>query len=240
MRLEPSDTQIGRGKSKPGDRVALLCLCLLFNAAGSAAQSQTVYRQLGPDGTVIFSDRPAQAAKSGSVIATPIQASRDVAEPVSPWAGLPFELRQLATRFPVSLYTTDNCTACSSLRSLLQGRGVPFLEYTVLTPEDGQALRRLSGDTVLPFITIGGQKITGFNERELHLFLDAAAYPKTSNLPASYRQPAAIPLTQAIPNPLPASPRAADPDPVRGAQPADASRPTLPQASPSNPAGIQF
>lgn len=69
---------------------------------------------------------------------------------------LPYELKQIATRFPVTIYTGSDC-ACSSL-PLLSSRGVPFTERTVASNEDIAALERLSSSSSLPFGTIGGQR----------------------------------------------------------------------------------
>jgi hypothetical protein len=50
-------------------------------------------------------------------------------------------------------------------------------------------LQRLSGDTSVPFATIGSQQLKGFSDVEWTQFLNAAGYPQTSVLPASYRPP---------------------------------------------------
>ena len=80
---------------------------------------------------------------------------------------------------------------------MLSARGVPFTEKTVTSNEDVEALKRLAGASSVPFLTIGGQQLKGFSEVEWSQFLDAADYPKTSQLPASYRQPPATPLVAA-------------------------------------------
>ena len=56
------------------------------------------------------------------------------------------ELRQVATRYPVVLYTGDNCAPCNSGRNLLNARGVPYTEKTVTTNEDAEALKRMAGE----------------------------------------------------------------------------------------------
>jgi glutaredoxin len=118
------------------------------------------------------------------------------------------ELQQIASRYPVTLYTGDNCGPCASGRNLLTARGIPFTERTVTTPEDAAALQRMSGDTSLPFITIGGQQIKGYADTEWTQFLDAAGYPKTSQLPPGYRASAPTPFV-AVQRPVSAAPGAA-------------------------------
>ena len=169
--------------------VKLLSLNALIFMAGSMlaplAQAQQVYRIVGPDGKVTFSDQPPPAASTAKVSAAKGSPAGGVAS-----ASLPFELKQVASKYPVTLYSGDNCGPCGAGRSLLTSRGIPFSEKTVTTAEDVQALQRLSGDASLPFMTIGSQQLKGFSDAEWTQFLDAAAYPKSSVLPTSYRAPA--------------------------------------------------
>lgn len=198
----------------------------------SVAHSQAVYRIVGPDGKVSFSDRaptpdsaPTAAAREGNVPQARGGAS----------AALPYALRQIATRFPVTLYTGSDCLPCTSARNLLVNRGIPFTERTVTSNEDIAALERLSGGSSLPFGTIGGQQLTGFSDTEWSQYLDAAGYAKQSQLPPSYQRAAATPLV-AVQQATPAAQKnAAPPAPVRPQAPATTSGPT-----PSNPAGIRF
>jgi glutaredoxin len=157
-----------------------------------------------------------------------------LATATQPLDGLPFELRQVVSRFPVVLYTSDNCTPCNSARNLLRTRGVPLTEYTITTPEDAQALRALGANTALPLITVGRQRITGFDERELQQFLDLAGYPTLSTLPKNFRQAAATPLAE--------PPRATDKaaNLPRAETAPEAAKPPLPETSTANPAGIRF
>lgn len=195
------------------------------------AQAQPVYRTVGPDGKVTFSDR------APSEKATPALAGSAGAAPVAATAAggdLPYALRQTVSRFPVTLYTSADCAPCDSARSLLKSRGVPFTERTVNTNQDIDVLKSLSGNASLPFGTIGGQHLNGFLDTEWTQYLDAAGYPKKSQLPSNYRQPAATPLVaikplQAAPT-APAAPREAPPRPER----------TDSGTDPSNPAGIRF
>lgn len=212
-----------------------LCICILAGLLGPAsqAQAQFIYRIVGPDGKVTFSDKPTVAA----VKITAIDASGKPDGAAAAAAPLPFELRQVVSKYPVTLYTADNCTPCNTGRTLLTSRGIAFAEKTVNTPEDGQALQRISGGNSLPFLTLGAQQIKGFSQSEWTQFLDAAGYPKSSALPAGFRNPAATPLVS-VPIPAPAAPAEANPAASNAATPMNA--PPTPTNSASNPAGIQF
>jgi glutaredoxin len=191
------------------------------------ANAQQVYRSVGPDGRVTFTDKlPVQGeakTKAAPVAAVPSAGGTG-------GANLPFELRQVANRYPVTLYTGPNCAPCASGRAMLAARGVPFTEKTVTTNDDIDALKRIAGVPSLPFMSIGGQQLKGYSDAEWTQYLDAAGYPKSSILPSGYAQAPATPLvtvqspqrTAAAPAPAPAPSSAA-------AEPA-----------PANPSGIRF
>jgi glutaredoxin len=132
-------------------------------------------------------------------------------------------------RFPVTLYTSDDCSPCEAGRRVLQGRGVPFTERRVLNEDDAEALTRLSGGRSVPTLTIGSQALRGFSEGDWQSYLDAAGYPRESRLPRSYRPPAATPLVQRQAEAPPAAPAAAAPAPV-----------APPPATAPSPSGIRF
>lgn len=201
-----------------------------ITALWSAGVQAQVYRIVGPDGKVTFSDKPPVTEGNARVGSVSSNASPNAS------AGLPYELRQVSGKYPVTLYVGDNCGPCGAGRSMLTSRGIPFVEKTVNSNDDIQALQRVSGDTSLPFMTIGSQQLKGFSDTEWTQFLDAAGYPSSSTLPSSYRRPAATPLVAVA-----AAPASA----VAGGTPAPAARPApapAPRPAPNNdnPAGIKF
>lgn len=207
----------------------LLALAVLTSLLAAPVLAQGVYRIVGPDGKVTFSDQPPPAS-------APVRPAGNATAGASAGAGgqLPFELRQVSNRYPVTLYTGRECAPCNSGRNLLNARGIPYSEKTIETPQDGEALKRLSGEASLPFMTIGSQQIKGYSDAEWTQFLDAAGYPKQSTLPSSYRRPAASPLVDVKPEAA-ATPSAA---PRAAAPAAPAEVPVTPPVQ--NPAGIRF
>lgn len=213
-------------------------LALMLAAGGLASlqvHAQQVYRIVGPDGKLTFSDRPPPVSAGNSRISEAnAQGGTNTPAP----AGLPFELRQVALKYPVVLYTGDNCAPCGAGRSLLASRGVPFSEKTVTTAADTEALQRLSGEASLPFLTIGNQQLKGFSDAEWTQFLNAAGYPKSSVLLSGYRMPAPAPLVTG------ASLRASTPygegNEPKAVKKTPAARPVQAPADSSNPTGIKF
>ncbi len=204
----------------------LCTLALLLAATGAAAQQ--VYRHLDPSGRAVYTDQPPAAN------AKPAAARGQASPSALNTAGLPYELRQVVQRYPVMLYTSAECGPCDTGRSLLTTRGVPFDERTIRTPQDTEALQRLSGQTSLPLLAIGTQQLKGFSDAEWSQYLDAAGYPKSNQLPAGYQLPPAAPLVAQQEAPAPRAERAT-PAPALAAPAPAAQGPT-----PSNPAGIRF
>ena len=214
--------------SRPVIAASVLGLVALWSATAGA---QTIFRIVGPDGKVTFSDRPPEDPKAKATTAPVVSLNS------AGTAGLPFELRGIVSRFPVTLYTAANCGPCASARAFLSSRGVPYTEKTIGSNEDIEALQRMSGSQSVPFATIGSQQLKGFSETEWGQFLDAAGYPKTSALPASYRNPPPSPLVAAAPAQRPAQGEGQRP---QGEGTQSSAPPPPPPSNPENPTGIQF
>ena len=196
------------------------------------ANAQQIFRIVGPDGRVTFSDQPPLEASAKAATAKTISLPGGGGSDTS---SLPFELRQAANRYPVTLYTAPGCGPCGPGRAMLMGRGIPFSERTVTTNEDIEALKRMTGTPTLPFLTIGGQQLKGFSESEWTTFLDAAGYPKTSQLPPGFNLPAPAPMVAAQ---EPSRPAAAPARQAPAQEAPSASAPPPPAAD--NPTGIKF
>jgi glutaredoxin len=210
-------------------------LALLAAGAAFDAGAQQIYKIVGPDGRVTFSDQPpvdpngpkAQPAKV-------VPFTGDSASASASSGSLPFELRQAASRYPVTLYSAPGCQSCAAGRQYLVSRGVPFTERLIVTREDADALNRLTGTQSVPVVMIGSQQLRGYSDTEWAQFLDAAGYPRTSKLPASYVQPPARPLVAVDQPPAPGT---AAPAPAE-ARSTPAPAPATPAGD--NPAGITF
>ena len=218
---------------RPRELAALLLLGLTA-AAPAAAQ----YKWVGPGGEVTYSDRPPPAG-SDAVKVSPVASTAARRDDAS----LPAALREPASKHPVVLYTTADCAPCQMARAHLTRRGVPFSERTVSTAADAEALRRAGFQEVtMPGLGVGRDRTVGYESSAWDRLLDAAGYPQTSMLPASYRQQPPVALA-----PPPAPPAGRRPDgtgaPVRAAP--DGARAPQPEPrreaqAPSGAGSIRF
>lgn len=207
--------------------MSLKPLALAMALATLALPAAALYKVVGPDGRITYTDRP---PSDSSARVTTLE-RESVIEAPAPDA-LPLALRQTATRFPVTLYSTADCPPCDAGRQLLVQRGVPFTEKLIVSDDDAQAMDRTLGTRTVPALTIGAQALRGMSEGEWTAYLDAAGYPRASQLPRGWQSPAATPLA-ARSSGAPAPPR--DAAPQRSAPvPAPAVLP------PPAPGGIRF
>lgn len=165
-------------------------LLLGASALMLALPAWALYKVVGPDGKVTYTDRPPsnQPAQALKADGSPVSADR-----------LPYALQQVVGRYPVVLYTGRGCAPCDAGRQMLKARGVPFTEKTVTTAEDAKALQRAENTDGLPVLRVGPKQLQGYSHSEWVSYLDAAGYPAQSALPATYQWPAPQPLVAPAP-----------------------------------------
>ena len=199
----------------------LLPTALLLLSCGAALAQ---YKVIRPDGSITYTDRP--PVDAANVRISPLGRTGQAASAPAE-TGLPFELRQVSQRYPVTLYASADCAPCDNGRRLLQQRGVPFSERRIISNEDVIALERLAGGRAVPALTIGAQQLRGYSESDWAAYLDAAGYPRESKLPRNWPAPAATPLVERTP-------------PPRTAGPVPAARSEEPQIPVLPSAGLRF
>jgi glutaredoxin len=201
-------------------------LVWLLYAAGAHAQ---LYKWVGPDGKITYSDTPPPA--------TAKQVERkNLQEGGISTANLPFELAEAVKNNPVTLYTTAKCAACDAGRRLLTGRGIPFREKTVTTNDDIAKLHEAGGESQLPFLVAGRSKQQGFEPGAWNSLLTAAGYPESNILPRSYQGPKA---EAAAPAPVAAN-SAATTNGTQAQSAEDKRTDDLPPATGNAPPGFRF
>jgi glutaredoxin len=167
---------------------------LLLCAATAHAQ---LYKWVGPDGKVTYSDTP--PPKTASRVETKALGSGGIST-----SDFPFELAEAVRNAPVTLYTSRNCIPCDDGRKLLSERGIPFSEKTISSNEDLAQFKQAGGEAQLPMLLVGRARERGFEPGAWNSALSAAGYPESNKLPKTYRNP---PAEAAAPAPKPATAR---------------------------------
>lgn len=195
---------------------ALAAASLLVFAAPNAS-AQALFKVVGPDGRVTYTDRaPSPSEGRAQTVNRNTGAASD--------PQLPFALREIASRFPATIYTSGDCgDPCVMARTFLVNRGVPYQERSANTSEEREAWTRIVGGGETPTLQVGNQWLRGYVPAAWDETLTVAGYPRQSLLPASWAQPKPLPLI---------APRVAEAP----------NRPVMPSlpAPADNPSGIRF
>jgi glutaredoxin len=196
-----------------------------------APSAWAVYKVVGPDGHVTFTDiPPSRAGEQVQHLAIPAQAQRGQGASL-----IPTELAPVVRQYPVVIYTTPQCPACDDGIKFLRARGVPYTDKSITTPADVTAYKRVShGSETLPLLTVAGVQVrVGFDPAAWGQALTVAGYPQRSILPNDF--------TFATPEPLVPTAAASRPgaDQAGNADGLPAS-PVQPPPNPKAPPGFQF
>jgi glutaredoxin len=73
----------------------------------------------------------------------------------------------------IKIYTNSNCPYCIKLKKFLKEHGVKFKEINLsVYPEAAKELKYITGQTGVPVVLFGSQKIVGFDEHRLRRVLN--------------------------------------------------------------------
>lgn len=196
---------------------AVVAAAALLMLGPLPASAQGLFKVVGPDGRVTYSDRPPAPSEGRAQ-----NVNRTTGAASDPQ--LPFALREVASRFPVTLYTSGDCgEACSLARAFLIQRGVPFQERIANTAEERESWVRIVGGPEAPSLQVGQQWLRAYTPSAWDDTLTVAGYPRQSLLPATWQRPKPVPLIAARP-----------------VEPPKVVPPPAPPAPPDNPSGIRF
>ena len=154
-------------------RIYLIAAAISLTACADA--SGQAYRWVDKDGKVHYTQTPPPADAKGVQKKTFRQGQVET-------SNLPYATQAAARTSPVSLYTAPDCgEPCDRARALLVKRTVPFREVSVLSQNEVDELKRLSGRTDIPLLVVGAQVQSGFQEGVYNGLLDAAGYPSSGS-----------------------------------------------------------
>lgn len=154
-------------------------LIVVFSLVAVGAAAQPLYRWVDDKGRVNVTDRPPPpGARDVQVKGGKREGAEDAQAP----GNEPFALQVARKNYPVTLYSTPGCEACTEARKLLNARGVPFAEISVNDEKELAQLRSAVGSNSVPSLIVGATVQKGFEEASYHRILDAAGYPKTGIL----------------------------------------------------------
>jgi glutaredoxin len=156
-------------------RIHLIAAAIFVTACADA--SGQAYRWVDKDGKVHYTQEPPPPGSKG------VQKKTFRQGPVET-SNLPYATQVAAKNSPVSLYTAPDCgELCDRARALLVKRTIPFREVSVLSQNEVDELKKLSGKTDIPLLVVGAQVQAGFQEGVYNSLLDTAGYPSQAVSP---------------------------------------------------------
>ena len=139
------------------------CLTLLLIATHPFAGAQTLYKTVGADGKVVYSDRPPAEGKA--------QALQQEQLPISIVPGMPppapgkaaAPKKAAVQNGQAVLYMAQWCGYCRLARGYLARNGIAYREIDIDTPDGKAAFAEIGGRGV-PVLLADGQRLAGFRE----------------------------------------------------------------------------
>ena len=148
---------------------------LLFSVASAAVSAQVLYRSVGPDGKVSYTDRPPTEGRIEKTLraedlpntAIPPKTQAEL-DQLALWA----KQRQVTARQvadaakpqaagPV-LYSASWCGYCRLARAYLQQKNIGYREIDIDQPDGKLAFAQAGGGGGIPLLVAGEQKLRGF------------------------------------------------------------------------------
>jgi len=148
--------------------IAPLALLLLCSASTTTAQAaQTLYKSVGPDGSIVYSDRPPAEGRLEKTMtfenlpSSPLPASTSSYVDQVRRMGLPRSTS--ASPSGVVLYSAAWCGFCKRAKAYLAGKGIKYQEFDVDTKDGIAAFAQAGGGKGVPLLFAGGQRVQGFS-----------------------------------------------------------------------------
>jgi len=142
----------------------ILAAALCVSATAAFSDAATLYRWVDDQGVIHVSENPPEGKMQVS------EAVVGEAEDKGPAAAPAGEKKEFRVRpAEVTIYTTPTCPWCHKAKAWLRDRKIRYREIDVTSDRSGaEEMVRISGQTGVPVIVVGGEVIVGFNQNRLN------------------------------------------------------------------------
>jgi glutaredoxin len=183
-----------------GMKLGRILMTVWLAAASTPLVAAQLYQWKDAQGRMVYSDQPPPPSVKGAQQKSFKGNFIEVGES--------YVAKAAREKYPVTLYASACGAPCDQARQLLADRGVPFSSRDPqVSPEAQAELQKLTGRLSVPVLTVGSEKIDGFETGQWQAALDRAGYPKSA-LPGGKPMPAANPAPPPVPPPVPPAPAA--------------------------------
>ncbi len=140
------------------------------------AWADMLYKSVGPDGTVTYSDKPL----AGGQVEKTLEYTPGPSSPLPDYVlRYKEELEQQAKQRAAGAQPTDDtpqlftaswCGFCRKAEAYLAGKGISYTEHDIETPDGMAALVRAGGGRGVPILAWRGKRVQGFSETSYDAF----------------------------------------------------------------------
>jgi glutaredoxin len=153
----------------------LLVLSLVLLSLPTSAE---IYKWVDSDGVVHYSSRASQTEKSEDVTSRVKTRGNFVSEPSPPPDAADKKADSkngaVADSKSVTVFTNPGCKECKQVKAFLNARGISYKEYDIASDAEGKKRYADLGGNSVPFVTVGDQRMNGFNQDQLEKMLKTA------------------------------------------------------------------
>ena len=142
----------------------------------SLPASAEIYKWVDSEGVVHYSGHASENTKSEDVTNRVQSSGNFVSEPPPDPSSTSADKNNDAPADSGSLtvFTSLGCKECKEVKAFLNARGIAYKEYDISKDAEGKKRYDELGGKTVPFITVGDQKLSGFNKDQLEKMLKTA------------------------------------------------------------------
>ena len=153
-----------------GTTLKLFIGALMFLSA-TASHAETLYKVVGTDGKITYTDRPPVDGKSTALKfvdapTSPLPESvlKYQAELRKSMQGRLSEAKKTDSSGATTLFMATWCGYCTRAKAYLNAKGIRYQEVDIDTAEGARAFVDAGGSGGVPLLLIAGQRARGFSE----------------------------------------------------------------------------
>jgi len=142
---------------------ALIIAALFVVTTSTLSNAATLYRWVDDQGVVHVSENPPEGKMD---VAQAVVGEAPDKGPTAPAV----EKKEFRVRpAEITIYTTPTCPWCHKAKAWFRDKKIRYKEIDVTSDRSGaEEMVRISGQTGVPVIVVGGEVIVGFNQNRLN------------------------------------------------------------------------